>query len=78
MYKLDKHILEEKGSNVFQKNNWIQGTKKTYHAIRDLENVRKNNSEDVNFIEINYKIDKQYSIGFIENLHDWMQQFGRN
>ena len=69
--KLEKHILEEKDSNVFEQNYWVQGTKKTYQAIRDLENVRKVNSDDSNFIEMNLKIDKQYSIGFIENLRNW-------
>ena len=69
--KLEKHILEEKDSNVFEQSYWVQGTKKTYHAIRDLENVRKVNSKDGNFIEMNFVIDKQYSIGVIENLRNW-------
>jgi hypothetical protein len=55
--KLEKHILEEKDSNVFEQSYWVQGTKKTYHAIRDLENVRKVNSKDGNFIEMNFVID---------------------
>ena len=69
--KLEKHILEEKDSNVFEQSYWVQGTKKTYQAIRDLENVKKVKSKDDNFIEMNFIIDKQYSIGFIENLRNW-------
>ena len=43
----------------------------TYHAIRDLKNVRKVYSKDGNYVEMSFRIDKQYSIGFIENLSNW-------
>ena len=71
MDKLENHILEEKNSNVFEQSYWVGGTKITYNAIRELKNVRKVYCKDGNFIEMNFRIDKQYSIGFIENLNNW-------
>ena len=68
---LEKHILEEKDSNVFQQNYWVKGRRETYQAIRDLTNVRKVRDKDGHFMQMNFVIGDQYSIGFIENTNNW-------
>lgn len=69
--KLEKHILEEKDSNVFQQTFRVEGIRKTYRAIKDLENVRKVQRKDENCVEMNFLIGDQYSIDFIENISNW-------
>ena len=68
---LEKHILEEKDSNVFQQNYLVKGRRETYQAIRDLTNVRKVRDKDQPFMQMNFVIGDQYSIGFIENTNNW-------